>query len=91
MRQEKLSGLIHSSNAYPNLEYCNVEIHFHEIKDLVSTLVHDCVLLCLSLDLMTMKSCLTPIWSYRVLQRMRIRANTISMAKPPIILKLQPY
>lgn len=35
MRQEKLSGLIHNSQAHPNLDSCAVEIHFHEIVDLV--------------------------------------------------------
>lgn len=35
MRQEKLSGLIHSSRLHPDLEYCTVEIHFQEIIDLV--------------------------------------------------------
>ena len=35
MRQEKLSGLIHQSAAYPHLDYCRVEIHFREIVDLV--------------------------------------------------------
>lgn len=34
MRQGKLSALIHNSGAYPNLDYCEVEVHFKEIIDL---------------------------------------------------------
>ena len=33
MRQEKLSGLIHSSKQFPNLPSCSVYIHFCEIID----------------------------------------------------------
>lgn len=38
MRQGKISALIHNSAAFPNLEYCEVEVHFQEVKDLVSSL-----------------------------------------------------
>lgn len=34
MRQGKISALIHNSAAFPNLEYCEVEVHFQEVKDL---------------------------------------------------------
>ncbi|CAI6338762.1 unnamed protein product [Periconia digitata] len=34
MRQGKISALIHNSAAYPNLEYCEVSVHFQEVKDL---------------------------------------------------------
>ncbi|KAH0566395.1 hypothetical protein GP486_000217 [Trichoglossum hirsutum] len=34
MRQGKISALIHNSAAHPNLEYCEVEVHFREIVDL---------------------------------------------------------
>ncbi|USP73151.1 hypothetical protein yc1106_00425 [Curvularia clavata] len=34
MRQSKLSALIHNSAAFPNLEFCEVEVHFQEVKDL---------------------------------------------------------
>ena len=37
MRQGKLSELIHNSEAWPNLDYCKVEVWFKEIIDLVST------------------------------------------------------
>ncbi|KAI3629474.1 hypothetical protein MIR68_012489 [Amoeboaphelidium protococcarum] len=38
MRQEKLSGLIHSSDATEGvLDYCSVEVHFHEITDYPQT------------------------------------------------------
>jgi structural maintenance of chromosome 4 len=35
MRQGKLSALIHNSAQFPNLEYCEVEVHFQEVMDLV--------------------------------------------------------
>ncbi|KAI4634722.1 hypothetical protein J4E83_002042 [Alternaria metachromatica] len=34
MRQSKLSALIHNSAAFPDLDYCEVEVHFQEVKDL---------------------------------------------------------
>lgn len=34
MRQGKLSALIHNSAAHPNLDHCEVELHFQEIMDL---------------------------------------------------------
>lgn len=34
MRQAKLSELIHNSDAYLDLDYCSVEVHFREIIDL---------------------------------------------------------
>ncbi|KAL1900493.1 Structural maintenance of chromosomes protein 4 [Sporothrix stenoceras] len=34
MRQGKLSALIHNSAQYPNLEYCEVAVHFREVMDL---------------------------------------------------------
>ncbi|KAL7276282.1 Structural maintenance of chromosomes protein 4 [Rhizina undulata] len=34
MRQGKISALIHNSAAFPNLEYCEVEVHFQEVMDL---------------------------------------------------------
>ncbi|CAO2656293.1 Nn.00g050960.m01.CDS01 [Neocucurbitaria sp. VM-36] len=34
MRQGKLSALIHNSAAFPDLDYCEVEVHFQEVKDL---------------------------------------------------------
>jgi structural maintenance of chromosome 4 len=34
MRQGKLSALIHNSAAYPDLDYCEVEVHFQEVMDL---------------------------------------------------------
>ena len=37
MRQGKISALIHSSAAFPNLDFCEVEVHFEEIIDLVSS------------------------------------------------------
>lgn len=35
MRQGKVSALIHNSANYPNLEYCEVEVHFQEVMDQV--------------------------------------------------------
>lgn len=35
MRQGKLSALIHSSAQYPDLDYCEVSVHFREVMDLV--------------------------------------------------------
>lgn len=34
MRQGKISALIHNSAQYPNLDYCEVAVHFHEVLDL---------------------------------------------------------
>ncbi|KZF21893.1 hypothetical protein L228DRAFT_162357 [Xylona heveae TC161] len=34
MRQGKISALIHNSAAFPNLEFCEVEVHFEEVIDL---------------------------------------------------------
>ncbi|KAI9762743.1 MAG: hypothetical protein M1840_001152 [Geoglossum simile] len=34
MRQGKISALIHNSAAHPNLEYCEVEVHFQEVIEL---------------------------------------------------------
>jgi len=34
MRQGKISALIHNSAAHPNLDHCEVEVHFQEIMDL---------------------------------------------------------
>ncbi|KAJ6264659.1 hypothetical protein Dda_0808 [Drechslerella dactyloides] len=34
MRQGKLSALIHNSAGHPNLEFCEVEVHFQEVIDM---------------------------------------------------------
>ncbi|KAL9576821.1 MAG: hypothetical protein Q9212_006788 [Teloschistes hypoglaucus] len=34
MRQGKISALIHNSAGFPNLDYCEVEVHFQEVMDL---------------------------------------------------------
>jgi structural maintenance of chromosome 4 len=34
MRQGKISALIHNSAAYPDLDHCEVEVHFQQIMDL---------------------------------------------------------
>ena len=33
MRQGKISALIHNSAQYPDLDYCEVEVHFQEVMD----------------------------------------------------------
>ena len=38
MRQGKISALIHNSAAFPNLDSCEVEVHFQEVMDLVRML-----------------------------------------------------
>lgn len=38
MRQGKISALIHNSAQYPNLEFCEVAVHFHEVMDQVRAL-----------------------------------------------------
>ena len=35
MRQGKISALIHNSAAFPNLDFCEVEVHFEEVMDSV--------------------------------------------------------
>lgn len=37
MRQGKISALIHNSAQYPNLDYCEVAVHFQEVMDQVSS------------------------------------------------------
>ncbi len=37
MRQGKISALIHKSAAFPELEYCEVEVRFQEVMDLVGS------------------------------------------------------
>ncbi|KAF2835779.1 condensin subunit Cut3 [Patellaria atrata CBS 101060] len=34
MRQGKISALIHNSAAFPDLDYCEVEVHFQEVMDM---------------------------------------------------------
>ena len=34
MRQGKISALIHNSTAFPDLDHCEVEVHFQEVTDL---------------------------------------------------------
>ncbi|KAL8695252.1 MAG: hypothetical protein Q9218_000290 [Villophora microphyllina] len=34
MRQGKISALIHNSAGFPNLDHCEVEVHFQEVMDL---------------------------------------------------------
>ena len=34
MRQGKISALIHNSAAFPDLPFCEVEVHFQEVRDL---------------------------------------------------------
>lgn len=34
MRQAKVSALIHNSANYPNLDFCEVEVHFQQVRDL---------------------------------------------------------
>lgn len=42
MRQGKLSALIHNSAQYPNLDFCEVAVHFQEVMDQVgSKSAHD--------------------------------------------------
>ena len=36
MRQGKVSALIHNSAGHPDLDYCEVEVHFQEVMDQVS-------------------------------------------------------
>lgn len=44
MRQGKLSALIHNSAQFPNLDFCEVAVHFREVMDLVRTLPISCYL-----------------------------------------------
>jgi len=37
MRQGKISALIHNSAEYPDLEYCEVAVHFQEVIDVVGS------------------------------------------------------
>lgn len=37
MRQSKISALIHNSANHMDLQFCEVEVHFQEVIDLVRT------------------------------------------------------
>ncbi|KAI1499108.1 RecF/RecN/SMC N terminal domain-containing protein [Biscogniauxia marginata] len=50
MRQGKISALIHNSAAHPNLDHCEVAVHFQEVIDLVC---HNLLLLTLALGMLT--------------------------------------
>ena len=39
MRQGKISALIHNSAAFPDLDFCEVAVHFQEVMDMVSIAV----------------------------------------------------
>jgi len=39
MRQGKLSALIHNSAQHPDLDHCEVAVHFREVMDLVSSVL----------------------------------------------------
>ena len=43
MRQGKISALIHNSAAFPNMDFCEVEVHFQEVMDLVRVLTRNVV------------------------------------------------
>ncbi|KAI1117897.1 RecF/RecN/SMC N terminal domain-containing protein [Nemania sp. NC0429] len=40
MRQGKISALIHNSAAHPDLDHCEVAVHFQEVMDLVGRALH---------------------------------------------------
>jgi len=42
MRQGKISALIHNSAQYPDLDHCEVAVHFQEVMDVVRTTNHGC-------------------------------------------------
>lgn len=49
MRQGKISALIHNSAAHPNLDHCEVAVHFQEVMDQVGTFgEYTCLLLIVS-------------------------------------------
>jgi structural maintenance of chromosome 4 len=43
MRQGKISALIHNSAAFPDLDFCEVAVHFQEVMDQVSIASHKIV------------------------------------------------
>lgn len=43
MRQGKISALIHNSAQYPDLEYCEVAVHFQEVMDLPGGAGHEVI------------------------------------------------
>lgn len=40
MRQGKISALIHNSAQYPDLDHCEVAVHFQEVMDVVCTAIY---------------------------------------------------
>lgn len=91
MRQGKISALIHNSAAHPDLDHCEVAVHFQEVMDLVSLRRHSILQLQLAnlsynSPVVGRKSSLTPNLSYPGKPLRTIRANTTSMVASPISL-----
>lgn len=91
MRQGKLSALIHNSVEYPNLDSCEVAVHFHEVMDQVrlpldllqAQVLHANVYLN-SLAVVT-KSSRIPNSSFRARRSRTTQVVTTSMARAPTI------
>ena len=94
MRQGKISALIHNSAAFPNLDYCEVEVHFQEVVDLVSLLADELVYT--HADIGSSPEASMKLYLTRRLlflaKRLRVmQASIISMLKSQTLLLSQHY
>lgn len=83
MRQGKISALIHNSAAFPDLDNCEVEVHFQEVMDMVSG--PGCkrdpkLMLTLSSLVESTKSCQIQLYSYHGRRSKITQANTTSIS-----------
>lgn len=88
MRQGKLSALIHNSAQYPNLDHCEVAVHFHEVLDqvrLFTLTIHFLILTFIISPEVDTKS--YPILSSTFLAKLSrtTRAATTSTARRPTL------
>lgn len=96
MRQGKLSALIHNSAQFPNLDFCEVAVHFQEVMDQVWTSTDRpypfrcCANLVFNSLVAATRSFLTPHSSFHARPSRTTPAAITSMAKRPTLRPSQP-
>lgn len=85
MRQGKLSALIHNSAQYPNLDHCEVAVHFQEVLDQVRVVIYssDCNELTINSPAVHPRSFRTPKWLFPDALSKTTRANITLTEKSP--------
>ena len=94
MRQGKISALIHNSANFPDLDFCEVQVHFQEVVDLVRRFDYpQTVFITNFSDSPTenMKLCLTLHWSFHEKHSRTTPANIISTLMNQILQPLRHY